>query len=75
MDDTEVSDNEDGTTPVPSDTQDPCNEKVNITINKLWKDLSDKQKERPDTITVTLTRTYMKGSDEISEKVGDYTYQ
>lgn len=44
MDDTEVSDNEDGTTPVPSDTQDPCNEKVNITINKLWKDLSDKQK-------------------------------
>lgn len=73
MDDTEVSDNEDGTTPVPSDTQDPCNEKVNITINKLWKDLSDKQKERPDTITVTLTRTYMKGSDEISEKVGDYT--
>lgn len=73
MDDTEVSDNEDGTTPVPSDTQDPCNEKINITINKLWKDLSDKQKERPDTITVTLTRTYMKGSDEISEKVGDYT--
>ena len=73
MDDTEVSDNEEGTTPVPSDTQDPCNEKINITINKLWKDLSDKQKERPDTITVTLTRTYMKGSDEISEKVGDYT--
>lgn len=31
MDDTEVSDNEDGTTPVPSDTQDPCNEKINIT--------------------------------------------
>lgn len=73
MDDTEVSDNEDGTTPVPSDTQDPCNEKINITINKLWKDLSDKQKERPDTITVTLTRTYMKGSEEILEKVGDYT--
>ena len=73
MDDTEVSDNEDGTTPIPSDTQDPCNEKINITINKLWKDLSDKQKERPDTITVTLTRTYMKGSEEILEKVGDYT--
>ena len=28
----------DSTSPEPSDTQDPCDENVNLTINKVWKD-------------------------------------
>ncbi len=72
MDDTKVYDNEDSLTPIPSNQQDPCDEFLNVTINKIWKDLNNLGQIRPDTIEVTLQRSYMKGSEEITETVGSY---
>ena len=72
MDDTKVYDNVDSLTPIPSNQQDPCDEFLNVTINKIWKDLNNLGQIRPDTIEVTLQRSYMKGSEEITETVGSY---
>ena len=48
----------DSTSPEPSDTQDPCDENVNLTINKVWKDFRNMDNIRPDTITVTISRSW-----------------
>lgn len=58
MKDTKVSDNEETTAPPPSDMQDPCDEKIHLTINKVWKDFNNLGNIRPDKITVRLSRTY-----------------
>ena len=43
-------------TPEPSESQDPCDEHIKLTINKVWKDLNNKK--RPNNITVTISRTW-----------------
>ena len=43
-------------TPKPSESQDPCDEHIKLTINKVWKDLNNKK--RPNNITVTISRTW-----------------
>lgn len=48
----------DSTSPEPSDAQDPCDEYVNLTINKVWKDFRNMDNIRPDTITVTISRSW-----------------
>lgn len=48
----------DSTSPEPSDTQDPCDENVNLTINKVWKDFRNMDNIRPDTIKVTISRSW-----------------
>lgn len=48
----------DSTSPEPSDAQDPCDEFVNLTINKVWKDFRNMDNIRPDTITVTISRSW-----------------
>lgn len=48
----------DSTSPEPSDTQDPCDEYVNLTINKVWKDFRNMDKLRPTSITVTISRSW-----------------
>lgn len=48
----------DSTSPEPSDTQDPCDENVNLTINKVWKDFRNMDNLRPDSITVTISRSW-----------------
>ena len=45
-------------TPEPSESQDPCNELIKLTINKVWKDLNNLDKKRPNNITVTISRTW-----------------
>lgn len=45
-------------TPEPSESQDPCDEHIKLTINKVWKDLNNLDKKRPDNITVTISRTW-----------------
>lgn len=45
-------------TPEPSESQDPCDENIKLTINKVWKDLNDFSKLRPNSITVTISRTW-----------------
>ena len=61
-------------TPEPSESQDPCDEHIKLTINKVWKDLNNKK--RPNNITVTISRTWTDVNDkEHTETVpgyGDY---
>ena len=45
-------------TPEPSESQDPCDELVKLTINKVWKDFDNFDKKRPGSITVTISRTW-----------------
>lgn len=59
MSDTKTTVNtEDSTSPEPSDAQDPCDEYVNLTINKVWKDFRNMDGIRPDSITVTISRSW-----------------
>lgn len=48
----------DSTSPEPSDVQDPCDEYINLTINKVWKDFRNMNNLRPTSITVTISRSW-----------------
>ena len=48
----------DSTSPEPSDVQDPCDEYVNLTINKVWKDFRNMDGIRPASIIVTISRSW-----------------
>lgn len=45
-------------TPEPSESQDPCDKLVKLTINKVWKDFDNFGNKRPESITVTISRTW-----------------
>ena len=63
-------------TPEPSESQDPCDENIKLTINKIWKDFNNLDKKRPDNITVTISRTWTdaagKEQTETVPEYGDY---
>lgn len=60
-------------TPEPSESQDPCDEMVKLTINKVWKDFDNFDHKRPDNITVTISRTWKDDSNvEHTEAVPTY---
>lgn len=60
-------------TPEPSESQDPCDKLVNLTINKVWKDLNNASKLRTDNITVTISRTWTDSNNqEQTEPVSGY---
>ena len=60
-------------TPEPSESQDPCDEYIKLTINKVWKDLNNFSKLRPDSITVTISRTWIDADNkEHTETVPNY---
>lgn len=60
-------------TPEPSESQDPCDENIKLTINKVWKDLNNFDHSRPNSITVTLSRTWKdKAEKETTEIVPGY---
>lgn len=44
--------------PEPFESQDPCDKLVKLTINKVWKDFDNFDNKRPDSITVTISRTW-----------------
>ena len=56
-------------TPEPSGVQDPCDKLINLTINKVWKDYYNVNKQRPDSITVTISRTWTENGQEHTETV------
>ena len=63
-------------TPEPSESQDPCDEHIKLTINKVWKDFNNFDNSRPNNITVTISRTWTDAAEkEQTETVpgyGDY---
>ena len=56
-------------TPEPSESQDPCDELVKLTINKVWKDFDNFDKKRPGSITVTISRTWKDENNVEHKKV------
>lgn len=52
--DTANSPNPDNTTSEPADTADPCKKYVNLTISKIWKDLSNFDGSRPNSLKVKV---------------------
>ena len=63
----------DSDTPEPSESQDPCDENIKLTINKVWKDLNNLDHSRPNSITVTISRTWKdKAGNELTEPVPGY---
>ena len=62
MADTAVTDNTGGLTPEPGDGQDPCAQKVDVTIQKVWND--GHAADRPTKITVKLKATYTDAKGE-----------
>lgn len=63
----------DSDTPEPSESQDPCDENIKLTINKVWKDLNNFDHSRPNSITVTISRTWKdKTGNEKTETVPRY---
>ena len=61
-----------GITPPPSQMQDPCDEFLHITINKVWKDFFNLDKLRPNSINLTLWRKWTDGEGEHHEAVSGY---
>lgn len=60
-------------TPEPSESQDPCDELVKLTINKVWKDFDNFDNKRPYSITVTISRTWKDATGkDLTEPVPDY---
>ena len=60
-------------TPEPSESQDPCDEYIKLTINKIWKDFNNFDNSRPNSITVTISRTWKdKAGNEQTETVPRY---
>lgn len=53
-------------TPEPDEGQDPCEARVDVTIQKIWNDAGDKEDLRPDAIRVQLVGSY---TDDAGEKI------
>ena len=63
----------DSTSPEPSDTQDPCDENVNLTINKVWKDFRNMDGIRIDFIKIKISRSWTDADGtEHTEDVSGY---
>jgi hypothetical protein len=62
----------DTTKPEPSQEQDPCDEFLKLTINKVWKDSDNRDQLRPDKINITLQRSWIENKEEKSEIVTGY---
>lgn len=51
-------------TPEPDEGQDPCEARVDVTIQKIWNDAGDKEGLRPDAIRVKLVGSYANDAGE-----------
>ena len=58
MDGTPTYENGTSETPEPPDVQDPCDEFIDLTINKVWKDNNNQSGKRPDSLVLELWKTY-----------------
>lgn len=59
-------------TPEPSESQDPCDANIKLTINKVWKDFNNLAKERPENITVTISCNWTDKDGKHTEIVPGY---
>lgn len=74
MDGTDTYENGTSETPEPSDAQDPCDEYIDLTINKVWVDRDNQSGKRPASLTLQVWKTYTGADGEpVSEKIQDLT--
>lgn len=67
--DTVNSPNPDNTTSEPADTADPCKKYVDLTISKIWKDFSNLDGSRPNSLTIKVYwQTYDIQGNSIGKK-------
>lgn len=67
--DTANSPNPDNTTSEPADTADPCKKYVDLTISKIWKDFSNLDGSRPNSLTIKVYwQTYDIQGNSIGKK-------
>lgn len=52
-------------TPEPDEGQDPCEARVDVTIQKIWNDAGNKEGLRPEAIRVKLVGSYANGTDKV----------
>ena len=52
-------------TPEPDEGQDPCEARVNVTIQKIWNDAGNKEGLRPEAIRVKLVGSYANGTGKV----------
>lgn len=72
MADTEVSDNGGGITPEPEEGQDPCEQLIDLTVSKVWKDDYNRQGGRPSAIQIRLVRSYTDADGHtVSEQIDE----
>lgn len=72
MADTEVSDNGGGITPEPEEGQDPCEQSIDLTVSKAWKDDYNRQGGRPSAIQIRLVRSYTDADGHtVSEQIDE----
>lgn len=72
MDGVIASDDEKPTTPTPPEAQDPCDEFVNLSVSKVWRDQNNVANKRPDKITITLKRSWTENGVQQEEIVSGY---
>lgn len=58
-------------TPEPSDIQDPCDEWIDITVNKIWRDWGNVDGRRPQEIIINLSRTWIEQGETKTEAVSE----
>lgn len=58
MRDTPQTDNGAGLTPEPGDGQDPCAETIDLTLQKIWDDLGNRDQTRPKSVDFYITAAY-----------------
>lgn len=72
MADAEVSDNGGGITPEPEEGQDPCEQSIDLTVSKVWKDDYNRQGGRPSAIQIRLVRSYTDAAgNTVSEQIDE----
>ena len=58
MRDAPQTDNGAGLTPEPGDGQDPCAETIDLTLQKIWDDLGNRDQTRPKSVDFYITAAY-----------------
>lgn len=51
--------NDESLIPNPGESKDPCDQKINLTIQKVWQDQNDKNKTRPELIKVRIWQHWL----------------
>ena len=68
MRDANAPDNPPTTVPEPGENADPCSEKVDLTVQKIWDDWFNLGQTRPQSITITI---YQQKFDEANNSAGE----